>query len=69
MKNPILKRSVVIAGHPTSVSLEDPFWDEFQRICAKRKMTVGAMCAEIKDKRSYNLSSAIRCFVLEEVSS
>jgi predicted DNA-binding ribbon-helix-helix protein len=68
MTDPIRKRSLVVSGNKTSVSLEDAFWTEFQRICIKRNKKPGEMCAEIKAKKVPNLSSAIRVFVLKEVS-
>lgn len=64
----ITKRSVVIAGHRTSVSLEAAFWRELKRIAAARRVTVNQLVAEIDRGRSSNLSSAIRVFVLEAVS-
>mgnify|MGYP002025330182 CR=1 FL=1 len=63
------KRSVTIAGHRTSVSLEDPFWDEFVAIASARKMSVNALIGEIDDGRRTNLSSAIRLYVLDWVKS
>jgi predicted DNA-binding ribbon-helix-helix protein len=60
------KRSVMIAGHRTSVSLEKAFWDCLKEIAADRGTTVAELIAEIDQKRSQsNLSSAIRLFVLE----
>ncbi len=61
------KRSVIIAGHPTSVSLEEPFWDALKEIAAARGMSAAALIAEIDRDRSGNLSSAIRVHVLHEV--
>jgi len=61
----IVKRSVAIAGHRTSVSLEQPFWDELQAIARKRGVSAQALIAEIDAGRAgQNLSSAIRVFVL-----
>ena len=61
----ILKRSVVIAGHKTSISVEDKFWDSFKEIASERGMTVAAMIGAIDGDREHaNLSSAIRLFVL-----
>jgi len=59
------KRSVRIAGHPTSISLEAPFWEALREIAARRRRPVGALLAAIDAERSGNLSSAIRLFVLE----
>jgi len=63
----IRKRSVVIAGHATSVSVEPAFWDELRDIAAAREMSVNQLIAEIDDKRTGNLSSAIRLFVLADL--
>ncbi len=57
------KRSVRIAGHATSVSIEDEFWRAFRRLARQRETTVQALIAEIDDGRTTNLSSAIRLFV------
>jgi len=60
----IVKRSVRIAGHPTSVSLEPAFWDALCEIAARREMSLNAVLSRIDAERSGNLSSAIRLFVL-----
>jgi predicted DNA-binding ribbon-helix-helix protein len=66
MKSPVVKRSIVIAGHKTSVSLEDAFWQGLKQIAAERTMTLSDMVASIDtDRRHGNLSSAIRLFVLD----
>ena len=66
MKSPVVKRSIVIAGHKTSVSLEDAFWSGLKDIAASRSMTLSELVASIDvDRRQGNLSSAIRLFVLE----
>jgi predicted DNA-binding ribbon-helix-helix protein len=60
----IVKRSLMIAGHRTSISLEDVFWQGLKDIAAERKMTVPALVAEIDAARPrVNLSSAIRVYV------
>jgi len=65
MKSSVSKRSIVIAGHKTSVSLEDKFWDSLKEIARQRDMTLGALIAAIdRDREHPNLSSAIRLFVL-----
>jgi len=65
MKSLVAKRSVVIAGHKTSVSLEDGFWKSLKEIANKRDMTPADLIGEIKSERQHgNLSSAIRLFVL-----
>lgn len=66
MKSPVVKRSIVIAGHKTSVSLEDAFWDALKHIAAERKVTLSDVVQEVDQKRKQgNLSSAIRLFVLD----
>jgi len=66
MKSPVVKRSIVIAGHKTSVSLEDAFWKGLKEIAAGREMTLSDLVAAIDSERRHgNLSSAIRLFVLE----
>jgi predicted DNA-binding ribbon-helix-helix protein len=66
MKSPVVKRSIVIAGHKTSVSLEDAFWQGLKQIAAGRGMTLSDLVATIDhDRRQGNLSSAIRLFVLD----
>jgi predicted DNA-binding ribbon-helix-helix protein len=66
MKSPVIKRSIVIAGHKTSVSLEDAFWKGLKEIATLRGMTLSDLVAAIDtDRRHGNLSSAIRLFVLE----
>ncbi len=61
------KRSVLIAGHPTSVSLEEEFWDALKAEAAARGVSVNALIEEIDAGRTGNLSSAIRVFVLGEL--
>ena len=66
MKSPVVKRSIVIAGHKTSVSLEDAFWRGLKEIAATRDMTLSDLVATIDGGRHHgNLSSAIRLFVLD----
>src|SRR5438874_13070291 len=70
MKSPVVKRSIVIAGHKTSVSLEDAFWKGLKEIAAARNMTLSDLVAAIDGgRRQGNLSSAIRLFVLEHYRS
>jgi predicted DNA-binding ribbon-helix-helix protein len=65
MKSPVIKRSIVIAGHKTSVSLEDAFWQGLKDIAVDRHITLSDMVASIDTGRAHgNLSSAIRLFVL-----
>lgn len=61
----IRKHSVVIAGHRTSVSLENAFWEALGDIARQRGLSVNRLIVEIDRGRSSNLSSAIRVFVLE----
>jgi predicted DNA-binding ribbon-helix-helix protein len=62
----VLKRSIVIAGRKTSVSLEDAFWSGLKEIAARRATTLSALIDEIDKKRQHaNLSSALRLFVLD----
>jgi len=66
MSNPqLVKRSVRISGHPTSVSLEAPFWQALRDIAALRQISINALLSTIDAERRGNLSSAIRLFVLE----
>jgi predicted DNA-binding ribbon-helix-helix protein len=65
MRSPIIKRSVVIAGRKTSVSLEDAFWKGLNEIASDRDMGTSELVAAINSERQLgNLSSAIRLFVL-----
>jgi predicted DNA-binding ribbon-helix-helix protein len=66
MKSPVVKRSVVVSGHKTSVSLEDAFWRALREIAAGRNMTLSDLVASIEAERQHaNLSSAIRLFILD----
>lgn len=68
MKSPIVKRSIVIGGHKTSVSLEDAFWRGLKEIARAQRVTLSKMVADIDKSRSQsNLSSAIRLFVLDRL--
>lgn len=68
MTEGIVKRSVAIAGHRTSVSLEEPFWDELKRIASERGLSLNGLIAEIDAKRARtNLSSAIRLEILADL--
>ena len=63
----VIKRSLSIAGHRTSVSLEEIFWTELRAIAEKRGLSVAALVAEIDAQRGQaNLSSALRVFVLQQ---
>jgi predicted DNA-binding ribbon-helix-helix protein len=61
----IKKRSVRIAGHATSISLEAEFWQALGEIAAGRGVSVAALVAAIDTERGTGLSSAIRVFVLQ----
>lgn len=65
------KRSLLLQGHQTSVSLEAPFWDEFRRIAALRGTSINALATELDTARipPASLASAIRLFVLSEVKA
>ena len=69
MKSPIVKRSIVIGGHKTSVSLEDAFWSQLKKIALGDHITLSKMVGDIDTGRHHrgNLSSAIRLFVLDRV--
>ena len=65
MKSSVIKRSIVIGGHKTSVSLEDPFWNDLKKIAHTQSVTLSELVAQIDGARKQsNLSSAIRVFVL-----
>lgn len=59
------KRSVRLAGHKTSVSLEEAFWEELRAIAQARDLSLNALIGEIDQSRGGNLSSAIRLYVLD----
>ncbi|GER06823.1 hypothetical protein GCM10007972_11870 [Iodidimonas muriae] len=61
------KRSVLIRGHRTSISLEPAFWDEITRIAHHRGLSINALVTAIDEQRETNLSSALRLLVLENL--
>jgi predicted DNA-binding ribbon-helix-helix protein len=66
MKSLVVKRSIVVAGHKTSVSLEDAFWNGLKEIASGRNITLSALITAVDSERPQsNLSSAIRLFVLD----
>ena len=68
VKSAIVKRSVVVGGHKTSVSLEEPFWNQVRAIADAQEVTVSDLVRRIDaDRQDTNLSSAIRVFVLQHV--
>lgn len=69
MTDGVIKRSLTIAGHRTSVSLEAAFWEALKDIARRRDSSVNALVAEIDERRTGNLSSAVRVFVLEHSRS
>jgi len=62
--SPVRKRSVRLAGHRTSVSVEEPFWVELAAIAKARDLSLDRLIAHIDQERQGNLSSAIRLYVL-----
>jgi predicted DNA-binding ribbon-helix-helix protein len=68
MKSSIVKRSIVVDGHKTSVSLEDAFWNELKGIAQAHRMTLSELISMIDTTRERgNLSSAIRQYILHHV--
>lgn len=63
----VIKRSVKIAGHATSISLEEPFWEELGRLARTQQKSLNALIAEIDAQRTGNLSSAIRVYILRKL--
>jgi predicted DNA-binding ribbon-helix-helix protein len=65
LKSPIVKRAVLVAGHKTSISLEEPFWQAFKEIAQRRGLKVNELIVELdRDRDKGNLSSCIRLYVL-----
>lgn len=69
MSQTIKKRSVEIAGHRTSLSLEEAFWRALKRLAAKDGVSLNKLIEGIDRERSGNLSSAVRVFVLERLET
>jgi predicted DNA-binding ribbon-helix-helix protein len=66
-KSRVIKRSLVVGGHKTSVSLEDIFWNQLREIAHDRGLHLSQLVGSIDAERQYcNLSSAIRLFVFEQ---
>jgi len=63
------RRSVVLNGHHTSISLEDEFWEVLREIADAQECSMNALIAEIDRVRRGNLSSAIRLYVLDDLRS
>ena len=65
-----LKRSVRIAGHRTSLSVEPQFWEALAAIARRRRTSLAAIIAEIDGRRGdTNLSSAVRLYILAEIQN
>jgi predicted DNA-binding ribbon-helix-helix protein len=61
----LIKRSIIIRGHKTSISLENIFWEALKTIAIGRRQSISALVGEIEQQRdTSNLSSATRVFVL-----
>jgi predicted DNA-binding ribbon-helix-helix protein len=69
MPDAIRKRSVIIAGHRTSVSLEPEFWTALKAIAAKRSVSINDLVTEADSRRQANLSSALRVLVLSTLQA
>ena len=68
MKSSVVKHSIQLQRHKTSVSLEDPFWNDLKKIALDQRMTLSELITTIDGTREHgNLSSAIRLFVLNHV--
>ena len=66
----VIKHSLVIAGHRTSISLEDAFWSELKSVAAARNMSLASLVTEIDSTRGEaNLSSAIRVYLFKRVKA
>ncbi|MGD9638036.1 MAG: ribbon-helix-helix domain-containing protein [Alphaproteobacteria bacterium] len=65
----IKKHSIVIAGHQTSISIEDEFWELFCQIVKDKGIPMAMQLEAIDDVRETNLSSAIRLFVLQDLKN
>ena len=63
----VIKRSVTIAGHTTSVSLEEPFWEALQDLARAENRSLAALITDIDERRGTNLSSALRLYVLSHL--
>lgn len=61
------KRSVIIAGHATSVSLEEEFWRALKDIAQERQIPLGRLIETLDSERQTNLSSTLRLFVLRSL--
>ncbi len=69
MSGTVKKRSVEIAGHRTSLSLEEAFWWALKRIAAQDGVSINRLIARIDRERAGNLSSAVRVYVIERLEA
>ncbi len=69
MSQTVKKRSVEIAGHRTSLSLEEAFWRALKRLAAQDGVSINRLIARIDRERTGNLSSAVRVYVLERLKA
>ncbi len=69
MSPAVNKHSVEIAGHRTSLSLEEAFWRALKRIAANEGVSVNTLVERIDRERGGNLSSAVRVYVLERLEA
>ena len=63
MTGSVRKRSVTLAGHATSLSLEEPFWTDLREVARRRGLSLNALVASVDAGREGNLSSALRVFI------
>lgn len=73
LSSPVIKRSVMIAGHASSVTIEEPFWNAFKELAKRQGKSINALVTKLDDARPQdgsgaNLSSAIRLYVLFNLS-
>ncbi len=69
MNQAIKKRSVEIAGHRTSLTLEAAFWRSLKRLAARDRISINKLVERIDRDRHGNLSSAVRVYVLERLEA
>jgi len=67
LSSKVIKRSVSIAGHTTSVSIEEPFWNLLQQIAKQEGRSMAALIADVDERRGTNLSSALRLYALSHL--
>lgn len=70
LQQPAKKRSVTIAGHATSITLEEPFWNALKAAAKSQDVSLQTLITQIDEQRGdNNLSSALRLFVLQFLSA